>query len=146
MLKVLPWIATIDQFQHWLYTHPNHTQEERRAKWTESFHAFTPGVLDYSSLEQYIENLWHKQLHLFEVPFYYIEYGFAQLGAIALWRQYRENPEQAVAAFTRAMRLGNTRSIREIYAEAGIRFDFSQEYVRDLGTFVRGEMEKLFRG
>lgn len=146
VLKVLPWIATIDQFQHWLYTHPNHTQEERRAKWTESFHAFTPGVLDYSSLEQYIENLWHKQLHLFEVPFYYIEYGFAQLGAIALWRQYRENPEQAVAAFTRAMRLGNTRSIREIYAEAGIRFDFSQEYVRDLGTFVRGEMEKLFRG
>lgn len=143
VLKVLPWIATIDQFQHWLYTHPNHTQEERRAKWTESFHAFTPGVLDYSSLEQYIENLWHKQLHLFEVPFYYIEYGFAQLGAIALWRQYRENPEQAVAAFTRAMRLGNTRSIREIYAEAGIRFDFSQEYVRDLGTFVRGEMEKL---
>lgn len=146
VLKVLPWIATIDQFQHWLYTHPNHTQEERRAKWTESFHAFTPGVLDYSSLEQYIENLWHKQLHLFEVPFYYIEYGFAQLGAIALWRQYRENPEQAVEAFTRAMRLGNTRSIREIYAEAGIRFDFSQEYVRDLGTFVRGEMEKLFRG
>ena len=146
VLKVLPWIATIDQFQHWLYTHPNHTQEERRAKWTESFHAFTPGVLDYSSLEQYIENLWHKQLHLFEVPFYYIEYGFAQLGAIALWRQYRENPEQAVAAFTRAMRLGNTRSIREIYAEAGISFDFSQEYVRDLGTFVRGEMEKLFRG
>lgn len=143
VLKVLPWIATIDQFQHWLYTHPNHTQEERRAKWTESFHAFTPGVLDYSSLEQYIENLWHKQLHLFEVPFYYIEYGFAQLGAIALWRQYRENPEQAVAAFTRAMRLGNTRSIREIYAEAGICFDFSQEYVRDLGTFVRGEMEKL---
>ena len=143
VLKVLPWIATIDQFQHWLYTHPNHTQEERRAKWTESFHAFTPGVLDYSSLEQYIENLWHKQLHLFEVPFYYIEYGFAQLGAIALWRQYRENPEQAVAAFTRAMRLGNTRSIRDIYAEAGIRFDFSQEYVRDLGTFVRGEMEKL---
>lgn len=143
VLKVLPWIATIDQFQHWLYTHPNHTQGERRTKWTESFHAFTPGVLDYSSLEQYIENLWHKQLHLFEVPFYYIEYGFAQLGAIALWRQYRENPEQAVAAFTRAMRLGNTRSIREIYAEAGIRFDFSQEYVRDLGTFVRGEMEKL---
>lgn len=146
VLKVLPWIATIDQFQHWLYTHPEHTQEERRAKWTESFHAFTPGVLDYSSLEQYIENLWHKQLHLFEVPFYYIEYGFAQLGAIALWRQYREKPEKAVAAFTRAMRLGNTRSIREIYAEAGIRFDFSQEYVRELGAFVRGEMEKLFRG
>lgn len=146
VLKVLPWIATIDQFQHWLYTHPEHTQEERRAKWTESFHAFTPGVLDYSSLEQYIENLWHKQLHLFEVPFYYIEYGFAQLGAIALWRQYREKPEEAVAAFTRAMRLGNTRSIREIYAEAGILFDFSQEYVRELGAFVRGEMEKLFRG
>jgi len=146
VLKVLPWIATIDQFQHWLYTHPEHTQEERRAKWTESFHAFTPGVLDYSSLEQYIANLWHKQLHLFEVPFYYIEYGFAQLGAIALWRQYREKPEEAVAAFTRAMRLGNTRSIREIYAEAGIHFDFSQEYVRELGAFVRGEMEKLFRG
>lgn len=145
VLKVLPWIATIDQFQHWLYTHPEHTQEERRAKWTESFHAFTPGVLDYSSLEQYIENLWHKQLHLFEVPFYYIEYGFAQLGAIALWRQYREKPAEAVAAFTRAMRLGNTRSIREIYAEAGIRFDFSQAYVRELGAFVRGEMEKLFR-
>jgi oligoendopeptidase F len=143
VLKVLPWIATIDQFQHWLYTHPGHTQAERRAQWRQSFHTFTPAVLDYTGLEQYIENLWHKQLHLFEIPFYYIEYGFAQLGAIALWRQYRQEPEQAVAAFTSAMRLGNTRSIREIYTQAGIHFDFSPEYVRELGVFVREEMEKL---
>jgi oligoendopeptidase F len=143
VLKVLPWIATIDQFQHWLYTNPEHTREERQACWKESFHAFTPNVLDYSGLEQYIENLWHKQLHLFEAPFYYIEYGFAQLGAIALWRHYRNHPEEAVLAFTSAMRMGNTRSIRDIYIEAGIRFEFSPEYVRELGAFVRGEIEIL---
>jgi oligoendopeptidase F len=146
VLKVLPWIATIDQFQHWLYTNPEHTREERQACWKESFHAFTPNVLDYSGLEQYIENLWHKQLHLFEAPFYYIEYGFAQLGAIALWRHYRNNPQEAVLAFTSAMRMGNTRSIRDIYIEAGIRFEFSPEYVRELGAFVRGEIEILMHG
>jgi oligoendopeptidase F len=139
-LKVLPWIATIDRFQHWLYTHPEHTHEERRAYWKECFYDFTPGVLDYSGLERYIEHLWHKQLHLFEAPFYYIEYGFAQLGAIALWRNYRQDPEKTIAQFISAMKLGNTRSIREIYAEAGIGFDFSAEYVRELAAFVRGEI------
>jgi oligoendopeptidase F len=87
--------------------------------------------------------LWHKQLHLFEVPFYYIEYGFAQLGAIAIWRRYRENPESAIADYTAALKLGNTRPIGEVYETAGISFCFDREYVGQLGDFVRSEIRLL---
>lgn len=143
VIKVLPWIATIDKFQHWLYTNPGHSRLERREQWLAILQEFTPEVLENAGLEKYLSNLWLKQLHIFEVPFYYIEYGFAQLGAIALWRKYHQSPEQAIAAYTSALSLGYTRSVTEIYEAAGIQFDFSKDYVSKLGQFIQGNIADL---
>src|SRR5215212_9814092 len=106
IIKVLPWIATIDKFQHWIYTNPEHTPDERKAQWLELSREFGTGMVDWSGLENVQACTWHKQLHLFEVPFYYIEYGMAQLGAIALWREYRKDPKQAIANYETALKLG----------------------------------------
>jgi oligoendopeptidase F len=146
VLKVLPWIATVDKFQHWIYTNPSHSNEERKARWLETYCEFSSRVIDQKGLEQYVEYLWHKQLHIFEVPFYYIEYGMAQLGAIAIWKQYRENPEKTITNYIEALKLGYTRPISEIYRAAGISFDFSREYVSQLGAFVKEELGKLIEG
>jgi oligoendopeptidase F len=143
VLKVLPWIATIDKFQHWIYTKPEHSREERKQAWMRIMKSFNSSVIDHSGLEHYLEHLWHKQLHIFEVPFYYIEYGMAQLGAIAIWKQFREDPDKAVKQYYQALKLGYTRNIREIYRTAGIEFDFSREHISELGTFVRQELDGL---
>lgn len=143
VLKVLPWIATIDKFQHWLYTHPEHTQKERRETWMKMLRTFSSGIVDSEGLEHYSEYIWHKQLHIFEVPFYYIEYGMAQLGAIAIWKKFRENPKQAINSYVNALSLGYTQPIHQIYATAGISFDFSRKYVAELGAFVKEELNRL---
>ncbi len=145
VLKVLPWIATIDKFQHWVYQHPQHTREERKAAWMEILCEFSSNEVERSDMEDYSEYLWHKQLHIFEVPFYYIEYGMAQLGAIAIWKQYRENPDATISSFINALKLGYTRPIGEIYQAAGIKFDFSRDNVRSLGEFVRQELGLLMK-
>jgi oligoendopeptidase F len=95
IISVLPWIATIDKFQHWLYTNPGHSVQQREEQWLTILDEFATGITNWSGFDEYRRNLWQKQLHLFEVPFYYIEYGIAQLGAIAMWRQYRGNKQQA---------------------------------------------------
>ncbi len=143
VLKVLPWIATIDKFQHWLYTNPQHGQEERKNQWLSIMQEFNSSLIDHTNLEHYAGHLWHKQLHIFEVPFYYIEYGMAQLGAIAIWKQYREDPQQAIRNYHQALSLGYTKNIKEIYAAAGIEFNFSREYVSQLGAFVKQELDAL---
>jgi oligoendopeptidase F len=143
VIKVLPWIATIDKFQHWLYTNPHHSRAERRAQWLHILQEFTPEVLDNSGLENYLSNLWLKQLHIFEVPFYYIEYGFAQLGAIALWKKYHESPEKATQSYIKALKLGYTKSVTDIYEAADIKFDFSNDYVAQLGAFILTKIKTL---
>jgi len=145
VLKVLPWIATIDKFQHWVYTHPGHSRAERQAIWLQCFKEFNSSYIDHEGLEEYAAHLWHKQLHLFEVPFYYIEYGIAQLGAIAIWKQYRTHPAQTVEKYRTALRLGYTRNIRDIYDTAGISFDFSKGYVHQLGQFIKSEIDSLLK-
>ncbi|RBL93269.1 M3 family oligoendopeptidase [Chitinophaga flava] len=142
-ITIFPWIATIDKFQHWVYEHPQHTIEERTAKWVEILKEFSPAIIDWSGLEDYRASFWQKQLHLFEVPFYYIEYGIAQLGAIAMWKQYKENKKQALDNYVQALSLGNTKTLPELYKAAGIRFDFSPAYVKELADFVKSEIEKL---
>lgn len=137
VISVLPWIATIDKFQHWLYTNPGHTVAQREDKWMEILNEFSTGLTDWTGFEEYRRNFWQKQLHLFEVPFYYIEYGIAQLGAIAMWRQYRQNKEQAMDNYMKALSLGYTKTLKELYATAGIKFDFSPVYVKELGDFVK---------
>ncbi|MDX1942803.1 MAG: M3 family oligoendopeptidase [Saprospiraceae bacterium] len=143
VLRILPWIATIDKFQHWLYTHPQHTRAERKREWMKIYVEFNPKNINREGLEQYSEYLWHKQLHIFESPFYSIEYGMAQLGAIAIWKRYRENPAKAIEQYIDALKLGYTKPISEVYATAGIAFDFSQAYVSELGSFVKAELDEL---
>lgn len=142
-ITIFPWIATIDKFQHWIYEHPQHTTEERTAKWLEILGEFSPAVVDWSGHEDYRAITWQKQLHLFEVPFYYIEYGIAQLGAIAMWKQFKENKNQALNNYVQALSLGNTKTLPELYKAAGIKFDFSPAYVKELADFVKAEIEKI---
>ncbi|MEO6219337.1 MAG: M3 family oligoendopeptidase, partial [Ginsengibacter sp.] len=112
-ISIFPWIAVIDKFQHWLYENPNHTTEDRTAQWLTILNSFSDDVIDYTGLENYRANGWQKQLHLFEVPFYYIEYGIAQLGAIGMWMQYKKNPEQALDNYMKALSLGGTKTLPE---------------------------------
>jgi oligoendopeptidase F len=143
IISVLPWIAIIDKFQHWVYENPGHTIEERHSQWLAIHDEFTSSIVDYSGLEDAKRLMWQKQLHLFEVPFYYIEYAMAQLGAIAVWRNFKNDPELAVKQYKEALSLGYTKSIGSIYRAAGIEFNFSREYVRELVTFVRSELDLI---
>jgi len=141
VLKGLPWIAAVDAFQHWIYLNPNHTVEERRKAWADNYNRFTGNVVDWTGFEDAKANMWQKQLHIFEVPFYYIEYGFAQLGAIAVWRNFHLDRNKSLEQYLDALRLGYTQSIGDIYKTAGVRFDFSANYVKELCDFVRGKLE-----
>lgn len=143
VITIFPWIATIDKFQHWLYENPTHSEEERSDKWVEIFNEFTSPVLDVSGLEEYRRYFWQKQLHLFEVPFYYIEYGIAQLGAIGLWKQFKENRETALNNYTNALAHGGTRTLPELFRLGGLHFDFSPAIVGSLMTFVNSEMKAI---
>ena len=143
VLKGLPWIACVDAFQHWIYTNPNHSVEERTDAWSKTYERFASKSVDWSGVESVKKLLWQKQLHIYEVPFYYIEYGFAQLGAIAMWRNYRLNPSQTINQYLDALKMGYTASIAEVYERAGVRFDFSEDYIRELAGFVNEEWEKL---
>jgi oligoendopeptidase F len=143
IMATLPWIATVDAFQHWLYENPTHTEEERSENWLRISGQMGSNVVDWSGYEEVKKIQWQKQLHLYEVPFYYIEYGIAQLGAIAVWRNYRQNPERALDQYEAALKLGYTEPIGKIYATAGIEFNFSQEYVHELMEFVWEEYQKL---
>jgi oligoendopeptidase F len=143
VITIFPWIATIDKFQHWIYENPGHSPEERAEKWTEILNEFTPAALDVSGLEEYRRFLWQKQLHLFEVPFYYIEYGIAQLGAIGLWKQFKENKEQALDNYISALSPGGTLTLPDLFKAADLSFDFSPQTVGELMSFVHKEMGKL---
>ena len=143
-MSVLPWIAIVDKFQHWLYENPTHTADERENQWLGIVREFeSENGVDWSGLEQIRRCTWQKQLHIYEVPFYYIEYGFAQLGAIAMWKQYKEKHEVALDNYEAFMKLGYTKPIPEIYKAAGIEFSFSEEYVKSLADFVYAEIQKL---
>lgn len=143
IIETLPWVATIDKFQHWIYEHPVHTVEERKAEWNKIHSSFSSKLIEWEGLQPFKDNVWQKQLHLYEVPFYYIEYGIAQLGAVAVWKNYRENPKEGLKKYMEALALGYTKPIKEIYATAGIQFNFSKEYISELMGFVKGELESL---
>lgn len=138
-LDILPWIATIDAFQHWVYTNPKHTRAQRTAAWMKLRRRFGDGA-DWSGHGRYEEVLWHRQGHLFGVPFYYIEYGIAQLGALMVWHRSRKHPKAALTDYKRALRLGGSVGLRELFRTAGGRFDFRTRTMRPL---VRAVMETL---
>jgi oligoendopeptidase F len=142
-VSLLPWIATIDAFQHWIYSNPQHTREQRTAQWLALDERFGPRM-SWDGLEEHRAKMWQRQLHLFGAPFYYIEYGIAQLGALQLWlRSLEEGESTAVEAYMKALSLGGSKPLPELFAAAGLKFDFGPEIVKRLVDRVEAELEKL---
>lgn len=142
-VTILPWIATIDAFQHWVYANPAHTREQRRAAWLGLDDRFGNAV-SWRGLEDTRASLWQRQLHLFTHPFYYVEYGIAQLGALGLWLHALEKGEKsAVEAYIRGLSLGGSKPLPELFAAAGLKFDFGPDAVKRITDRVAREMEKL---
>ena len=142
IVSILPWVATIDAFQHWIYTHPEHTRAERHAYWNTLIDRFGSAV-EWEGLEHLRDIGWQRQLHLFSYPFYYIEYGIAQLGALQYWLQYRRDEETALANYATAMKLGGAASLPDLFEAGGLTFDFGPTTVRDLIDEVRAVLAEL---
>ena len=142
ILKIMPWIAQIDEFQHWVYENPKHSVAERHAQWKLISKEYGTGLTDWTGYEEVQETAWQRQMHLFEVPFYYIEYAIAQLGALGVWKNSMTDFPKAIEDYKNALRLGYTKTIPEIYATAGIKFDFTEEYLKELADFVKNELKK----
>lgn len=143
VITIFPWIATIDRFQHWIYENPGHSLSERSEQWFQILSEFSSSAINFSDLQHYRRYSWQRQLHLFEVPFYYIEYGIAQLGAIGLWMKFKENKEAALNHYMQSLSLGGTKTLPELYKCADIEFNFSSDYIRKLMRFVKQEMDCL---
>jgi oligoendopeptidase F len=132
----------VDAFQHWIYLNTLHTREDRKAAWVALRKRFG-GEEDWTGFEDALAYQWHKQLHIFELPFYYIEYGIAQLGALQVWRNSRRNRPEAIAAYTRGLKLGGSRTLPQLFDAAGIKFDFSAETIKPLMDEVEAELDRL---
>ena len=143
IVRLLPWVATIDGFQHWLYTHPGHDLAARTAAWRELLDRFYSPVVDYSGLEDTRDAMWHRQLHLFSYPFYYIEYGIAQLGALQVWLNYQNDPQGTLRQLLDAFALAGTRPLPQLYEAAGIRFAFDKATLQPLLDAVQEELSNL---
>ena len=142
IINIFPWIAAVDAFQHWIYSHPGHTRAERTAAWIALMDRFG-GDADWSGHEAARANMWHRQLHIFIHPFYYVEYGIAQLGALQVWANSKRDKVRALADYKRGLALGGSRPLPELFAAAGCPFDFSRETVKPLMELVRNELAKL---
>ena len=140
--ELVPWVATIDAFQHWIYTHPTDSRAQRTACWLELNDRFGPAV-GWDGLEKFLEMSWQRQGHLFGVPFYYIEYGIAQLGALQLWLQFKQDGTKAIEHYKRALSLGGSRPLPELFAAAGLTFDFGPATMQRLMGEVQKELDTL---
>jgi oligoendopeptidase F len=142
VVGVFAWIATVDAFQHWIYTHPGHTRDARRQAWLELMDRFG-GDVDWIGCEAARANLWHRQLHIFLHPFYYIEYGIAQVGALQVWANSKRNKAQALGDYKAALTLGGSRPLPELFSAAGCRLEFSEKTLQPLATMLREELARL---
>ncbi len=142
ILNIFPWIATIDAYQHWLYTNPTHTREQRTQQWSSLLERFG-GVEDWTGYEQARRAQWQRQLHLYNCPFYYIEYGIAQIGALQLWQNARQDKANALRQYREALSLGGARPLPELWAAAGVKFDFSRATLRPLIDALLAELKTL---
>jgi oligoendopeptidase F len=143
VVRFLPWMAIIDGFQHWLYTHPGHSAEERKKAWLEIHDRFSSSEVDWSGFEASRQWRWQPQLHLYGMPFYYIEYGIAQLGALQVWLNHREDPEGALSQLRAAFALGGKRSLPGLFQVAGLKFDFSRATLEPLMEALDKELLSL---
>jgi oligoendopeptidase F len=139
-VRLFTWVATIDAFQHWVYAHPIHTRDERGKAWVEIFNRFC-GLENYEGLEFSRRYRWQRQLHLFESPFYYIEYAIALTGALGMWAMYRKAPGEAIEAYKSALSLGASRSLPELFEAGGLEWGFGRDAMRkcaaELSSVIR---------
>ena len=142
VIFLLPWIATIDAFQHWIYANPEHTRDERKLQWISLRERFG-SVMDWEGNEDFRELSWQQQGHLFGVPFYYVEYGIAQLGALQLWQTHRKNPKKALKDYSNAMELGNTKTLPDLFAAAELELGFDAEHLNSLIGEVEIAMSEI---
>jgi oligoendopeptidase F len=142
IIGFFPWMAVVDGFQHWIYTHPSHTRAERKAAYIALMNRFG-GDVDYSGFEEVRAHSWHRQLHIFLYPFYYVEYGIAQLGALQVWANSKANKAKALGDYKLALTLGGSRPLPELFAAAGCRFDFDAATIRPLIQLARTELRKF---
>ncbi len=143
IIRFFPWMATIDGFQHWLYTNPGHSESQRAEAWLNIWNRFRSKEVDYTGFEDITRTFWHRQLHLFGYPFYYVEYGIAQLGALQVWRNSLQNKADAVAKYRQALSLGGTRPLPDLFEAAGAKFDFSPKTIEPLVELCQSELAKL---
>ncbi len=142
IIKFFPWMATVDAFQHWIYTHPCHTRGERKQFWLSLMDRFG-GIEDWSGFETARTYLWHRQLHIFEIPFYYVEYGIAQLGALQLWQASRRDLPTALDNYLNGLSLGGSRPLPELFATSGLAFDFTDKTIAPLMRNVKEALVEL---
>jgi oligoendopeptidase F len=142
IIKFFPWMATVDAFQHWLYTHPGHTRAERTANWLSQMDRFG-GVEDWSGFERSRACAWHRQLHIFEIPFYYVEYGIAQLGALQLWQASRRDLHATLDRYLQGLSLGGSRPLPELFQTSGLTFDFTDKTIAPLMRNVKDALSVL---
>ena len=142
IVRFFPWMTTVDLFQHWIYTHPGHTRAERTKHWLSLLDRFG-GDIDWTGYEDIRESSWQRQLHLFHSPFYYIEYGIAQIGALQVWMKAKSDPQRALQNYRAALKLGGTRPLPELFSAAGLRFDFSAATIEPLINAVAEELATL---
>jgi len=142
IITIFPWIVTVDAFQHWIYSHRGHSRAERRQAWLDLMCRFG-GDVDWSGHEEKRANLWHRQLHIFLYPFYYVEYGIAQLGALQVWANSLKSRRRALQQYHRALALGGSRPLPALFEAAGCQFDFSRRTIKPLVRLVRSQLEKL---
>jgi oligoendopeptidase F len=144
IIRFFPWMATIDSFQHWIYTHPKHSRQQRQETWLALLDRFG-SKLDWTGWEAIRQSQWQRQGHLFHAPFYYIEYGIAQLGALQLWMKSKQDPRAALNNYRAALALGGTKPLPQLFAAAGIVFDFSEKTLHPLMAAMEEELEVLPR-
>ena len=139
---LLPWIATIDSFQHWIYENPGHTRKERSEAWL-SIRGRFGSEMDWMDHSEFKEVSWQQQGHLYGVPFYYIEYGIAQLGSLQLWKTQLDNPQKALDDYANAMKLGNTRTLPELFSSADLKLGFDEGHFLSLMDSVEATLAEL---
>ncbi len=140
----LPWIVAVDEFQHWLYTHPEHSHSERDGAWTKVYRKYASHEVSWLGAEEGFVFAWQRQLHIFEDPFYYIEYAIAQLGALELFKQFIQSPKETLVRFTEALEVGGSLPMEDIYAKAGLSFSFSEERIALLANFLEEQLASLW--
>jgi len=134
-VSLMCYISIVDEFQHWVYEHPNVSIAERDQAWSEIWDTYLPGI-DFSGVEQYKYARWYAQGHIFQSPFYYIDYAIAQTGAMQLGLMDIEDHEKALDTYIKLCTIGGTKSVLNIFREAGLRSPFDPATMRDLMDYA----------